>query len=117
MITKRDLILRGSYFWEKYNMLPTTWKQLTSLHVNQPCPWPGIFIHSYSWMHLCFATAKNSLLSITKWSINVHPDNGKYRLQLYNIMLQNEEVCGKTIYSSSEASGVNHIIHRSRRLR
>ena len=36
---------------------------------------------------------------------------------LYNIMLQNEEVCGNTIYSSSEASGVNHIIHRSRRLR
>ena len=34
-----------------------------------------------------------------------------------NIMLQNEEVCGNTIYSSSEASGVNHIIHRSRRLR
>ena len=33
---------------------------------------------------------------------------------LYNIMLQNEEVCGNTIYSSS---GVNHIIHRSRRLR
>ena len=25
-------------------------------------------------------------------------------------MLQNEEVCGNTIYSSSEASGVNHII-------
>ena len=35
----------------------------------------------------------------------------------HNIMLQNEEVCGNTIYSSSEASGVNHIIHRSRRLR
>ena len=35
----------------------------------------------------------------------------------YNIMLQNEEVCGNTIYSSSEASGVNHIIHQSRRLR
>ena len=35
---------------------------------------------------------------------------------LYNILLQNEEVCGNTIYSSSEASGVNHI-HRSRRLR
>ena len=34
-----------------------------------------------------------------------------------NIMLQNEEVCGNTIDSSSEASGVNHIIHRSRRLR
>ena len=34
----------------------------------------------------------------------------------YNIMLQNEEVCDNTIYSSSEASGVNHIIHRSRRL-
>ena len=33
------------------------------------------------------------------------------------IMLQNEEVCGNTIYSSSEASGVNHVIHRSRRLR
>ena len=32
-------------------------------------------------------------------------------------MLQNEEVCGNTIYSSSEASEVNHIIHRSRRLR
>ena len=32
-------------------------------------------------------------------------------------MLQNEEVCGNTIYSSSEASGVSHIIHRSRRLR
>ena len=34
-------------------------------------------------------------------------------------MLQNEEVCGNTntIYSPSEASGVNHIIHRSRRLR
>ena len=30
-----------------------------------------------------------------------------------NILLQNEEVCGNTIYSSSEASGVNHIIHRS----
>ena len=29
----------------------------------------------------------------------------------YNIMLQNEEVCGNTIHSSSEASGVNHIIH------
>ena len=28
-------------------------------------------------------------------------------------MLQNEEVCGNMIYSSSEASGVNHIIHRS----
>ena len=28
-------------------------------------------------------------------------------------MLQNEEVCGNTIYSSSEASGVNHIIHRA----
>ena len=27
-------------------------------------------------------------------------------------MLQNKEVCGNTIYSSSEASGVNHIIHR-----
>ena len=27
-------------------------------------------------------------------------------------MLQNEEVCGNTIYSSSEASGVNDIIHR-----
>ena len=26
-------------------------------------------------------------------------------------MLQNEEVCGNTICSSSEASGVNHIIH------
>ena len=36
---------------------------------------------------------------------------------MYNIMLQNEEVCGNTIYSSSEASGENHIIHRSRRLR
>ena len=35
----------------------------------------------------------------------------------FNIMLQNEEVCGNTIYSSSEASGVNHNIHRSRRLR
>ena len=35
----------------------------------------------------------------------------------YTIMLKNEEVCGNTIYSSSEASGVNHIIHRSRRLR
>ena len=34
-----------------------------------------------------------------------------------NIMLQNEEVCGNMIYSSSEASRVNHIIHRSRRLR
>ena len=34
-----------------------------------------------------------------------------------NIMLQNEEVCGNTIYSLSEASGVNHIIHQSRRLR
>ena len=34
-----------------------------------------------------------------------------------NIMLQNEEVCGNTIYSSSEASGVNHIIQRNRRLR
>ena len=34
-----------------------------------------------------------------------------------NIMLQNEEVCGNTIYSSSEASGVNHIIHLSLRLR
>ena len=33
-----------------------------------------------------------------------------------NILLQNEEVCGNTIYSSSEASGVNHIIHRSLRL-
>ena len=39
----------------------------------------------------------------------------KYRL--YNILLQNEEACGNTIHSSSEASGVNHIIHRSRRLR
>ena len=29
-----------------------------------------------------------------------------------NIMLQNEEVYGNTINSSSEASGVNHIIHR-----
>ena len=28
-----------------------------------------------------------------------------------NIMLQNKEVCGNTIYSSSETSGVNHIIH------
>ena len=36
---------------------------------------------------------------------------------IYNIMLQNEEVRGNTIYSSSEASRVNHIIHRSRRLR
>ena len=36
---------------------------------------------------------------------------------LYNILLQNEEVCGNTIYTSSEASGVNHIIHRSQRLR
>ena len=36
--------------------------------------------------------------------------------RLQNIMLQNEEVCGNTIYSSSKASGVNHIIHRSRRL-
>ena len=36
---------------------------------------------------------------------------------VYNIVLQNEEVCGNTIYSSSEASGVNHIIHRSRKLR
>ena len=34
----------------------------------------------------------------------------------HNIMLQNEEVCGYTIYFSSEASGVNQIIHRSRRL-
>ena len=34
-----------------------------------------------------------------------------------NIILQNEEVCGNTIYSSSEASGLNHIIHQSRRLR
>ena len=40
-----------------------------------------------------------------------------YRCILCNIMLQNEEVCGNTIYSSSEASGVNHIIYRSRRLR
>ena len=32
-------------------------------------------------------------------------------------MLQNEEVCGNAIYFSSEASGVNHTIHRSRRLR
>ena len=32
---------------------------------------------------------------------------------LCNIMLQNEAVCGNTIYSSSEASGVNHIVHRS----
>ena len=31
-------------------------------------------------------------------------------------MLQDEEVCGNTIYSSSEAGGVNHIIHQSRRL-
>ena len=30
-------------------------------------------------------------------------------------MLHNEEVCSSTIYSSSEASGVNHIIHRSRK--
>ena len=30
---------------------------------------------------------------------------------LCNILLQNEEVCGNAIYSSSEASGVNHIIH------
>ena len=36
---------------------------------------------------------------------------------MYNIMLQNEEVCGNTICSSSGASGENHIIHRSRRLR
>ena len=35
----------------------------------------------------------------------------------YNIVLQNEEVCGNTIYSSSEASGVNNIIHLSLRLR
>ena len=28
-------------------------------------------------------------------------------------MLQNEEVCDNTICSSSEASGVDHIIHRS----
>ena len=43
---------------------------------------------------------------------------GKVFQPLYhNILLQNEEVCGNTIYSSSEASGVNHIIHRSRRLR
>ena len=34
-------------------------------------------------------------------------------VEWYNIMLQNEEVCGNAIYSSSEASGVNHIIHRS----
>ena len=33
------------------------------------------------------------------------------------IMLQNEEVCGCTIYSSSEASEVNHIIHLSLWLR
>ena len=35
-----------------------------------------------------------------------------YSKLLYNIMLENEEVCDNTIYSSSEASGVNHIIHR-----
>ena len=35
-----------------------------------------------------------------------------YAEAYHNIMLQNEEVCGNTIYSSSEASGVNHIIHR-----
>ena len=44
--------------------------------------------------------------------------NSLYVFDIYsNIMLQNEEVCGNTIYSSSEASGVNYIIHRSRRLR
>ena len=37
--------------------------------------------------------------------------------KLHNILLQNEEVCGNTIYSSSEANGVNHIIHLSLRLR
>ena len=31
-----------------------------------------------------------------------------------NIMLQNEEVCGNTIYSSSEASGVNNDLFSTR---
>ena len=39
------------------------------------------------------------------------------RSSFYHIMLHNEEVWSNTIYSSSEASGVNHIIHRSRMLR
>ena len=39
-----------------------------------------------------------------------------YAEAYHNKMLQNE-VYGNTIYSSSETSGVNHIIHRSRRLR
>ena len=33
---------------------------------------------------------------------------------IYNIMLQNEEVCGNMIYSSSEASGVNNDLFSTR---
>ena len=35
------------------------------------------------------------------------PNNLEWNI-LYNILLQNEEVCDSTIYSSSEASGVNN---------
>ena len=38
-----------------------------------------------------------------------------HRMHNYiNIMLQNEEVCGNTIYSSSEASGVNNDLFSTR---
>ena len=38
---------------------------------------------------------------------------GYYQCDI-NIMLQNEEVCGNTIYSSNEASGVNNDLSSTR---
>ena len=59
-------------------------------------------------------TCRKSILSKFKITYTTRQEQAWI---LDNIMLQKEEVCGNTIYSSSEASGVNHIIHRSRRLR
>ena len=60
---------------------------------------------------IIFPTVKNFLPSKCFSPFQIFID------KLYNIMLQNKELCRNTIYSSSEASGVNHIIHRSQRLR
>ena len=50
----------------------------------------------------------------------IHTKFGNKIFEFYkfrNIVLHNEEVWSNTIYSSSEASGLNHIIHLSLRLR
>ena len=67
------------------------------------------FINIMVFINMYYVVVANASNSTTYLYIIYNPD--------CNIMLQNEEVWGNTIYSSSEASGVNHIIHRSRRLR